>query len=95
MSTKELAYTFGCDEAKRCFVLAVVTLGTMLSWIANIVPLGLGTSECGDYALFKGLEASGPFGIAFGIVQRLRKMPLVVIGLVLLGIHQARSRRMP
>ena len=80
-------------DASVGFVVALVSLGTLVSWITNVVPFGIGTNEGGDFLLFRALETDGHIGIVLGIIQRLRKTVMVVLGLALLALMQARLRR--
>lgn len=81
------------------FLAAVVTAGQLITWIATLVPLGLGISEGGNYALFRALGADPSVGVAVALGRRVTHILYAAIGVVLVSVSQtvrrvrARSRR--
>ncbi|MBL0216820.1 MAG: flippase-like domain-containing protein [Myxococcales bacterium] len=67
-------------------VLATVSVGILITWISNIVPLGLGIADGSNYALYGALGASGGAGLVFTMVNRARTILLALLGLTIMGI---------
>lgn len=67
-------------------VLATVSVGILITWISNIVPLGLGLADGSNYALYGALGASGGAGLVFTMVNRARTIVLALLGLTVMGI---------
>ncbi len=67
-------------------VLATISVGLLIAWISNIVPLGLGIADGSNYALYGALGATGPVGLVFTMVNRLRVCVLALIGLTVMGV---------
>ena len=66
------------------FTLLVLSIGQLVSWLANVVPFGLGTAEGGNYLLFEMLHADPSAGVMVQIVSRLRKIVFIALGLSIL-----------
>jgi hypothetical protein len=67
-------------------VLAQISVGLLITWISNIVPLGIGIADGSNYALYGALGATGPVGLVFTMVNRARVIVLALIGLSVMGI---------
>lgn len=75
-------------------VLAQISVGLLITWISNIIPLGIGIADGSNYALYGALGATGPLGLLFTMVNRARVCVLALIGLSVLAIATtARSAR--
>jgi hypothetical protein len=62
-------------------LLATVSVGILITWISNIVPLGVGLADGGNYALYGALGATGGAGLLYTMVNRARVIVLALIGL--------------
>jgi hypothetical protein len=60
---------------------ATVSVGMLITWMANIVPLGVGLADGGNYALWGALGATGGAGLLYTMVARARVIVLALIGL--------------
>lgn len=67
-------------------VLAQISVGLLITWISNIIPLGIGIADGSNYALYGALGATGPLGIVFTMVNRARVCVLALIGLSVMGV---------
>lgn len=67
-------------------VIATVSVGILISWISNIVPLGVGIADGSNYALYGALGATGGAGLLFTMANRARVIVLALIGLSVMGI---------
>jgi len=74
-------------------VIAMLSVGILLTWLSNIVPLGLGLADGGNYALYGLLGASPAAGLVFSMVNRVRTIVLAAMGLTVMAIANALSRR--
>jgi uncharacterized protein (TIRG00374 family) len=73
-------------------IAALVSAGVVLGWIATVVPLGLGVSETGNYALFTALGVPPAFGVALAVARRINQIFYAAIGFTLLATWRASSR---
>lgn len=73
-------------------VVAMLTVGILITWLSNVVPLGLGLADGGNYALYGLLGASPAAGLAFAMVNRLRIVVLAAMGLMVMAISRMVSR---
>jgi uncharacterized membrane protein YbhN (UPF0104 family) len=74
-------------------VLASLSVGILVTWITNIVPLGLGIADGTNYVLYGLLGASPVAGLLFTMVNRLRTVVLALIGLGVMAIANTLHRR--
>lgn len=74
-------------------VVAMLSVGILVSWMSNIVPFGLGVADGTNYALYDLLGASPDAGLLFTMVNRLRALAVAVIGLGVMAIVHARPAR--
>ena len=74
-------------------VVAMLSVGILVSWLSNIVPLGLGVSDGTNYALYGLLGASPGAGLVYAMVNRLRTLALAMIGLCVMALAHARQPR--
>jgi len=70
------------------FLAAVLTAGQVIQWASAIVPMGLGITESGNYALFRGLGADPSIGVTVAIGKRAAQVVYAAIGLVLASVNQ-------
>ncbi len=67
-------------------VIAMLSVGILVTWLAGVVPLGIGLADGGNYFLYGALGSSGIAGLAFTMVNRTRVCVLAAMGLVVLAI---------
>jgi hypothetical protein len=67
-------------------VIGVLSVGVLISWIASIVPLGLGLADGGNYALYDLLGASGAHGAFVTMLNRVRSALVAVAGFLVMAI---------
>ena len=65
--------------------LATVTVGILITWMSNIVPLGVGLADGGNYALYGALGATGGAGLLYTMVHRARVIVLALTGLTIMA----------
>jgi uncharacterized protein (TIRG00374 family) len=74
-------------------VVAMLSVGILISWLSNVLPLGLGLADGTNYALYGLLGASPEAGLVFTMVNRLRTVLLAFMGLAIMAIANAVHRR--
>jgi hypothetical protein len=74
-------------------VIASLTVGILISWMTNVIPLGLGLADGSNYALYGLLGAAPAAGLLFTMVNRLRTCVLAAMGLTVMTIANALHRR--
>jgi hypothetical protein len=62
-------------------VLAMLSLGIVITWLSNVIPLGLGVADGSNYALYGVLGSTGAAGLLFTMVNRARTLVLALLGL--------------
>jgi len=73
-------------------VIGVLSVGLLIGWISQIVPMGLGVQDGGNYALFGLLGATGPQGLLVAMLQRARSISIAILGLGVFGAMQIISK---
>lgn len=73
-------------------LIGVFSVGILIGWISNIVPLGVGIADGGNYALFGVLGASGAHGVVMTLLARARSVVVALIGLVVMAIAHTATR---
>jgi uncharacterized protein (TIRG00374 family) len=74
-------------------LIALLTVGVIVTWIASIVPLGLGLSDGSYYVVYQLLGIPPRGALIFSMMLRVRTVVLAVIGLAVMAFANARSRR--
>lgn len=74
-------------------VVAVLSVGILITWISNVIPLGLGLADGGNYALYGVLGATASTGLDFTMINRMRTCVLAMMGLVVMAAASALDRR--
>ncbi len=78
-------------------VIGALSVGMLIGWISQIVPMGLGLQDGGNYALFGILGATGPQGLLVAMLQRARSVSVAILGLcamaVLTVVNRLAARR--
>lgn len=72
--------------------IGVLSVGVLISWIASIVPLGLGLADGGNYELFDLLGASGLQGAFVTMLNRVRSVLVAAAGLLVMATVHALTR---
>ena len=87
-------------DVDAIMVVGVLSVGILIGWISQIVPMGLGLQDGGNYALFGILGATGPQGLLVAMLQRARSVSIAILGLgvfatlqILNRLEQARIQR--
>jgi hypothetical protein len=65
-------------------VVAMLSVGILVNWIANVVPLGLGVADGTNYALYGVLGASPVAGLSFTMINRLRTIVVALMGIAVM-----------
>jgi uncharacterized membrane protein YbhN (UPF0104 family) len=84
-STTVLFYTAGVTITPS-LLIGVLSVGVLITWIASIVPLGLGLADGGNYALFDLLGAGGAHGAFMTMFNRVRSLGVALVGFVIMAI---------
>lgn len=72
-------------------IAALLSAGVVIGWIGTIVPLGVGVTESGNYALFRAFGAPPAIGVALAVARRIVHLGFAGIGFVLLAVWRASS----
>nr|HEX4313154.1 lysylphosphatidylglycerol synthase domain-containing protein [Kofleriaceae bacterium] len=70
-------------------VIAALSVGAMVTSVANVVPLGLGIADGANYVLYGLLGATEHVGLLVTTVTRVRTCVLAALGLVIYAIASA------
>ena len=73
-------------------VIAMLSVGILVTWMSNVIPLGLGVADGTNYALYGILGASPEAGLVFTMVNRLRTVAIAAIGLTVMALAGGRGR---
>jgi hypothetical protein len=76
-------------------VIGMLSVGIIVSWMSNIVPLGLGLADGTNYILYGVLGSSPLAGLAFTMVNRTRTCVLAAMGLTVMAIANLLDRTRP
>jgi uncharacterized protein (TIRG00374 family) len=74
-------------------VVAMLSVGILVTWFSNLIPLGLGIADGTNYALYQLLGATAAEGLVFTMVNRVRTVVLALMGLTIMAIANATTRR--
>lgn len=80
-----LVYAAGGPTALGFFA-ALIALGQMIYWISRLVPMGLGVTEGGNYAVFSLLGADPATGVTISLAARVIDLAYAVLGAVLIVV---------
>ena len=67
-------------------VIAMLSVGILVTWMSNVIPLGLVVADGTNYALYGILGASPQAGLVFTMVNRLRTIVIAAFGLTVLAV---------
>jgi uncharacterized protein (TIRG00374 family) len=73
-------------------VIGMISVGVLIQWVAQIVPMGLGLADGGNYALFDLVGASGPHGVVVTLLNRARSLSVAILGLGAMAVMYALDR---
>ncbi len=90
-STLILLATAGVD-VNAPLVIGILSVGQLIQWISNIVPMGLGVHDAGNYALFDLAGASGAHGIVITLLNRARSISVAILGLAGMAVMHTVNR---
>jgi uncharacterized membrane protein YbhN (UPF0104 family) len=79
-STMLLIWSIGV-EIRPSLVIGVLSVGMLIGWVSQIVPMGLGVADGGNYALYGLLGASGAQGLVVTMMSRVRSVTVAILGL--------------
>ena len=74
-------------------VIASLSVGILIAWLSNIIPLGLGIADGTNYVLYGLLGAAPVAGLLFTLVNRLRTVVLALLGLTVMVIANGLDKR--
>lgn len=74
-------------------VIASLSVGILVTWMSNVIPLGLGIADGANYLAYGMFGATSIAGLIFTTVNRLRTIVLALIGLMVMTIANAFHRR--
>ncbi len=74
-------------------VLGMCSVGILVTWLASVVPLGLGVADGTNYFLYGVLGAAPAAGLVFTTVNRARTLVLAAIGLAIMLLVNVMARR--
>lgn len=76
-------------------VIGMLSVGIIVLWMSNVVPLGLGLADGTNYILYGALGAAPMAGVAFTMVNRTRTIVLAAMGLAVMAIANVYDRVRP
>ncbi len=74
-------------------IVAMLSVGILVTWVSNLIPLGLGIADGTNYMLYGALGSQGPIGLAFTMINRARTCVLAMIGLTVMAGASLWDRR--
>ena len=69
-------------------ILGVLSISVLVTWVSNVVPLGLGIADGSNYVLYALLGATGAQGLVVTMINRTRTVTIAALGL---GVMAAMS----
>lgn len=79
------------DLSLALFVTSM-SLGVLIQWVSQIVPMGLGLADGGNYALYDLVGASGAHGVIVTMANRARSLAVAILGLGAMAIMSILQR---
>lgn len=80
-------------ELTMPLVIGTLSVGILITWISNVIPLGLGLADGGTYALYGVLGGVPGAGLEFAMVNRVRTVVLASMGLTVMAIANVVDRK--
>ncbi len=79
-ATLILLATAGVD-VNAALVVGILSVGVLIQWVSQVVPMGLGLADGGNYALFDLVGSAGAYGVVITLLNRARSITIAIIGL--------------
>lgn len=73
-------------------VVATLSVGILVTWMSNLIPLGVGLADTYNYALYGALGAGGAAGLDYTMINRARTLLLATTGLAIMGLGALAAR---
>jgi len=73
-------------------IIGVLSVGVLIQWISQIVPMGLGLADGGNYALFDLVGATGAYGVVITVLNRARSITVAILGLGAMAVLHTVNR---
>jgi uncharacterized protein (TIRG00374 family) len=73
--------------------IGIPSVGIVITWLSNVIPLGLGLADGSNYLLYGALGSSSESGLYFTMVNRVRTVLLASMGLTIMAIANLFDRR--
>jgi hypothetical protein len=73
-------------------VVANLSLGILITFLSNVVPLGIGLADGTNYALYGVLGSTGATGLVYTMINRARTCVLAAMGLTVMLIANLLDR---
>lgn len=74
-------------------VICMMSVGIIILWMANVVPLGVGLADGTNYLLYGAIGSAPVAGLAYTMVNRTRTCLLAAFGLGVLAVASLLDRR--
>jgi hypothetical protein len=74
-------------------VIGMLSVGILITWLSNVIPLGLGLADGSNYLLYQVLGSSPDAGLDFTMINRVRTVLLASMGLTVMAIASLVDRR--
>jgi len=74
-------------------IVASLSVGILVTWMSNVIPLGLGIADGTNYVLYGIFGASPIAGLLFTMVNRFRTVVLAMMGVIVMAIANVLHRR--
>jgi glycosyltransferase 2 family protein len=89
LATLALLHAAGV-ELSWALAVGLISAGVLIKWASQIVPMGLGLAEGGNYALYALIGVGGAYGMAMTLLNRARSVAVALPGLLaMVVVHLA------
>ncbi|MBA3395321.1 MAG: flippase-like domain-containing protein [Deltaproteobacteria bacterium] len=65
-------------------VIGMLSVGILVTWLSNVIPLGMGLADGGNYLLYPALGSAASAGLDFTMVNRTRTVIMAALGLTIM-----------
>jgi hypothetical protein len=90
-ATMVTLHAVGVDFDLR-LLIGVFSVGILIGWMSNLVPLGVGIADGGNFALYGLLGASSSHGLLMTMLGRARSLTIAVLGLLAMALVHTINR---
>jgi hypothetical protein len=73
-------------DVSPALVIGVFSIGVLIQWGSQIVPMGLGLADGGNYAMYGFLGATGAHGVVITMLNRGRSVAVAILGLAAMAV---------